>query len=126
MSVKYHVIPRKSPRDPEAAPKYYPSIVKSGQITLRQLARRIAEISTVSTVDTMAVLEALLQLIPQLLSEGLIVRLGALGSFWLRTKTESSETEEDVNATKIKKVLPRFNPGKEFQQTLDNIEFEKQ
>lgn len=72
---------RTHPGNPQAAPKYYPSIKSTGRHSLRQLSKRIGVISTVSSVDTLAVLEALLTLVPRELSEGNIGQVGALGSF---------------------------------------------
>ena len=89
------------------------------------MAARISEISTVSSTDTMAVLEALLTTIPQELAAGNIVELGDFGNFWLRGDSEGAETAADVRASNIKGVLPRFNAGKEFKKVLDTIEFEK-
>jgi len=51
---------RANPRDPQAAKKFYAIASSDGEVTLRQLAERIAEISTVSSIDTLAVLESLL------------------------------------------------------------------
>ncbi|MFZ5820302.1 MAG: DNA-binding protein, partial [Chloroflexota bacterium] len=48
MSVKYNVVERGNPSNPDAPKKYYPSITSSGRKTLRQLADRVADISTVS------------------------------------------------------------------------------
>lgn len=45
---------RANPRDPQAAKKHYAVAHSDGEITLRQLAERIAEISTVSSIDTLA------------------------------------------------------------------------
>jgi nucleoid DNA-binding protein len=73
----------------------------------------------------MAVLEALLTVIPQELSRGNIVELGDFGNFWLRTSTEGADTAEAVRATQITGVLPRFNAGKEFKKVLDSIDFVK-
>ncbi len=125
MTVKYNVITRNNPANPTAPPKYYPSIKSSGRVTLRRLANQIAEISTVSSVDTLAVLEALLTLIPRELTDGNIVELGDLGSFRLRIQSEGVETEEAVSAHNIKKVLPLFTPGKEFKRVLGQTEFSK-
>lgn len=125
MSVKYNAVPKRDPRDLSAPPKYYPSVVKSGETGLRKLAKRIAEISTVSTIDTVANLEALLIVLPQELADGRIVKLGDFGTFWLRTKTQGSDTPDEVNAKNIINVLPRFTPGKEFKQVLDKINFKK-
>jgi predicted histone-like DNA-binding protein len=125
MTVKFNVVERGNPSNPAAPKKFYPSIESSGRKTLRQMAERISQISTVSSADTMAVLEALLTTIPQELASGNIVELGDFGNFWLRGDSEGSETAADVRASSIKGVLPRFNAGKEFKKVLDAIEFEK-
>lgn len=125
MTVKYNVVERGNPSNPAAPKKFYPSIESSGRKTLRQMAERISQISTVSSADTMAVLEALLTTIPQELASGNIVELGDFGNFWLRSDSEGADTAEAVRGSQINSVLPRFNPGKEFKKVLDAIEFEK-
>jgi predicted histone-like DNA-binding protein len=125
MTVKYNVVERGNPSKPDAPKKFYPSIEASGRKTLRQMAERIAQISTVSTADTMAVLEALLTVIPQELAAGNIVELGDFGNFWLRNEAEGADTADAVRANHITNVLPRFNAGKEFKKVLAAIEFEK-
>jgi predicted histone-like DNA-binding protein len=125
MSVKYNVVERGNPSNREAPKKFYPSIESSGRKTLRQIAARINQISTVSSADTMAVLEALLTIIPEELAAGNIVELGDFGNFWLRADTEGAATAEEVRGSQITGILPRFNAGKEFKKVLDSIEFEK-
>ena len=125
MSVKYNVVERANPSNREAPKKFYPSIVSSGRMTLRQLAQEIAKISTVSSADTMAVLEALLTTIPSELARGNVVELGDFGNFWLKNNSDGAETAEAVRANQITTLSPRFNAGKEFKKVLDTIEFEK-
>jgi predicted histone-like DNA-binding protein len=125
MTVKYTVVERGNPSDASAPKKFYPSISSSGRKSMRQLSGRIAEISTVSSTDTMAVIEAFLSVIPQELAAGNIVELGDFGSFWLKTTAEGAETAEAVRASQIKTVLPRFMPGKEFKKVLNTVEFSK-
>ena len=125
MTVKYNVVERGNPSNPAAPKKFYPSIAFSGRKSMRDLAGQISQISTVSSVDTMAVLEALLTTLPLELAAGNIVELGDFGNFWLRTKSEGAETAEAVRATQIKTVLPRFYPGKEFKKVLATIEYQK-
>ncbi len=125
MPVKFNVVERGNPADPQAPKKHYPSIVASGKVSQRDVAKRAAEMSTVSAADTAAVLENFLTIIAQELAKGNIVQLGEFGSFWLRVETEGSVDQEDVRAASVKNVLVRFTPGKEFQQVLDAITFEK-
>jgi len=125
MTVKFHVVERGNPSKPADPKKFYPSVASSGRKSLRQMAERIAQISTVSSADTMAVLEALLTTIPQELAAGNIVELGDFGNFWLKNEASGAATAEEVRATQITNVLPRFNAGKEFKKVLATIEFEK-
>ena len=125
MTVKFNVVERGNPGDLQAPKKYYPSIQSSGRMTLRQLSTRISQMCTVSSPDTMAVLESLLTIIPQELSEGNIVELGEFGNFWLRNTGEGVEEIEKVSASNVTKVMPRFNPGKEFKKALASVDFMK-
>ncbi len=125
MSIKYNVVDRHNPQKPDEPNKFYPSVVVTGKTSLRQVAKRAAEMSTVSMPDTVAVIEALLAIIPDEMSKGNSVKLGEFGSFWVRVQTEATDSAEGVNASKITKVLPRFTAGKEFKTALQMIEFEK-
>lgn len=61
-------------------------------MTLRELAKEIGAISAVSNKDALAVLDALLNIIPQELSKGNIAELGEFGSFWLKANAEGADT----------------------------------
>lgn len=125
MSAKYNVVARGNPQNPEAPKKYYASFTSSGKITIRQLAEQIANISTVSSIDTLAVLEAFLQVLPKELANGNIVNLGEFGSFRLTIKSEGSETPEAVTVHNITRVTSQFRPSKEFKKVIENTEFKK-
>jgi predicted histone-like DNA-binding protein len=125
MSVKFNIVERGNPSNRQAPKKFYPSIASTGRKTLRQLAGQISQISTVSSADTMAVLEALLTTIPQELASGNVVELGDFGNFWLKANSEGADTAEAVRAGQITTLLPRFNAGKEFKKVLATVEFEK-
>lgn len=125
MPVKYNVVPKKDPRDLDAPPKYYPTVVSQGHSDLRAIADRITQMSTVTSVDTMAVLEAILMVIPDELAKGNIVELGELGSFRLTALASGEARPEDVSKRNIKEVKVRFKPGKLFKQTLKGLEFRK-
>ena len=125
MTIKFNIVQRPNPLDREAPKKFYPSIQSSGRRSVRQLTQRITQMCTVSSPDTMAVLESFLTIIPQELAEGNIVELGDFGSFWLRSNSEGSEQIELVNGNQVKNILPRFIPGKEFKKALTNVDFVK-
>lgn len=125
MSVKYNIVERGNPSNPEAPKKFYPSIQSSGRLNLRELAAIAADRSTLTETDFIAAVESFLAIIPKELAKGNIVELGDFGSFWLRTTAEGAGLVGQVNADQINSIRPRFNPGKVFKRTLDSIEFSK-
>ncbi len=125
MTVKYVVVTKRNLRDLQAAKKYYPVVKSTGRVTLRQLADQIAAISTVSSIDLVAILEAFLTVIPQELAEGNIVDLGEFGSFRLQTRSQGSDSKSRVTARNITKVLVGFLPGKRFKKALRSISFKE-
>lgn len=120
-SVKEKVNPQ-APADPR---KYYGVAKSSGEASLRFLAKRISKETTLGTPDVMAVLEALLQDIPELLLEGQIVKLGDFGSFNLTISGSGAETEEEYHSGLINRTNLHFRPGKEFKDQLSAVVFKK-
>ena len=76
-------------------------------------------------VDTTAVIESLLQLIPRHVTNSHIVRLADFGSFNVRIDSEASDTEEGFKNNLINGINLYFHPGKELQKALENVKFEK-
>ena len=56
MTVKFTVVPRKNPRDLEAAPKYYAAAKIDGRTETNEVSKEIARMSTHSTADTKGML----------------------------------------------------------------------
>lgn len=125
MTIKIVALPKKNPRKPEEPARYYAAVQSSGHADLRKLARRISESSTVSSADTLAVLEALLMVVPQELLEGNIVKLGDLGTFRLTVTSTPVETADKITSHNIKSLNVRFTPGKLFKQNMVSAEYEK-
>lgn len=73
----------------------------------------------------MAVLEALVQLLPDYLTDGRSVKLGDFGSFRLTLSSEGADTAETFNSSMIKKSKLHFRPGKLIRDALTTIEYEK-
>jgi predicted histone-like DNA-binding protein len=125
MAVNYKAVAKKNPGDQAAPAKFYAQVKSSGDATLRQLAKEIATISTVSTTDAIAVMEAFLEVVPKALADGKIVRLGEFGSFSISVKGEGAEQAGALSRHHIKKTTVKFRPGKIFKQTIDTIDFKK-
>lgn len=55
-----------------------------------------------------------MQVIPDKIADGKVVRLGDFGNFRLTLQSEDSEETGDVNAQNTKRNRLRFRPGKEM------------
>lgn len=125
MPVPFIVIEKTNPRNPQEPRKYYAHAKSNGAVDLRTLANQITAISTLSTPDVMAALEALLLVIPQHLADGKIVRLGELGSFSLGIQSAPSDSREEVSARNITANRLRFRPGRLLREKLSKVSYEK-
>jgi len=125
MAVPYSVVERGNPGKPSQPKKFYASAKSSGEISIRDLANEIAEISTMSLPDVIGVLESVVMLVPRHISQGKIIRLGELGSLRISVSSEGEEKAEDVNARSIKSNKFLFTPGKDLQKALKNVEYVK-
>ena len=84
MAIKYKLVQKVNPAKPTDPKKFYANLVTRGEVSLRELAKEISTISTVSSPDVMAVIESLLQIIPKHLALGEIVHLGEFGLYSVR------------------------------------------
>ena len=125
MSVKFSVTPRKDPRDQNSQPKYYATVRSNGRVDTHGIARDINKMSTVSSVDTTAVLEAFMNVVPDQLADGKIVELGDFGTFRVSVSSEGAEQPEAVTTRSITDVRILFQPGKRFRKLINSTEFEK-
>ncbi len=125
MAITYSLVQRGNPRDPSAPKKYYAVNQNTGDVDVRELSKIIAEISTVSEIDTMAVIEAFIKKVPELVADGKIVRLGDFGSFYITLQSDGADTADSFSTSMIKKVFLRFRPGKLIKNILKSVTFEK-
>ena len=125
MSVSFNAVGKINPIKKNQPMRYYASVRNNGESDVRALAREIAQVTTVSTPDVIAVLESLVMVIPHHIEEGKIIRLGELGSLRLTLRSEGSDTEEEVNASNIKSAKYIFTPGQDLQRTLKTLRYSK-
>ena len=125
MSIPFNVIAKANPQKRKDPEKYYAVVQSSGEADFRSMAKEIAEITTVSLPDAVAVLESLVMIIPRHIEKGEIVRLGELGSLRITINSEGCDREEEVNSSRIRKANYRFMPGPELKQTLKLLKYQR-
>lgn len=115
--IQYKISSVKSPKS--GLKVYFPAIVQSGTITLKEVASRIAKRSTMHAADIKAVLSALEQTVGDALTSGHSVRLGDLGSFRLTCNaSKGADAPELVTTKQVSKFSVRFTPSGAMQQKL--------
>jgi len=122
--IKYILKEQVNPQDVAAQNKFLPVKIKQETLTLRDFAKRISRESTVSSMDTMAVLEGLLQILPDEIANGKIIKLGDFGTFRSTITSETADTKEAFHVTQIKGLNVRFRPSKEFTKQISHIDFQ--
>lgn len=126
MAVKYVLVERGNPGNPEAPKKWYAQARSAGDITLKALSKEIAQRSTVSSADTLAVLDSLTAVLCERLAEGQIVRFGDFGSFQVSIGSDGAEKAEKFNANMIRSRKIMFRPGADLREMLAGLKFAKE
>jgi predicted histone-like DNA-binding protein len=122
MSIKYKTVTRINPNKPGDPARYFASPVYKDKLTLRRIAKEIAERTSLSSTDTMAVLEAMTQVVPDFLADGNIIYLGDFGTFRITLHSEGTDKPEDFTASNVNNFRLNFRPGREFSDKLKNLE----
>lgn len=125
MALKFRVVKKKvlNGVDKDTV-KNYAMAKTSGVSDLNKLCKLISGRSTVSSADVKAVLDSLNWAMDLELNSGNVVQLGEFGNFRLSICSEGTATEEEFNATKIKKARIVFFPGASLRATRGEVTFE--
>ncbi|CEA16403.1 MAG: HU family DNA-binding protein [Fermentimonas caenicola] len=122
--MKYRLIQKANPLEPDSKRKWYASPVKSGTINNYQLSKGIASKSSMTRGAVLNVIENMVDEIPRYLTEGYSVNLNNLGTLRLSLSSKGVSKPEDFKSENITNMRVVFTPSPEFKKTLQNIEFE--
>lgn len=107
--IRYVIRGMKNPRSGQL--KYYPQISPTVPVLRKQVIQRIEKTCTLTSSDIKACLDALEDVIVDLLTQGCTVRLGDLGSFRPTLSAEGTTDPEECTAALIKRVRVKFCPS---------------
>ena len=124
MALNYSVALRPNPLKNDNPAKAYATAQINGELTLKQLSRRVSMQTTVSRADVAAVLIATVENMIDALQEGKQVDFGELGKFRLRILSEGTETMESFTAANITGVNIQFVPGEDLKNIFDGLTFQ--
>ena len=114
---------RINPQDRNAPKKWYPSLKTIEQIQQKQVAKEIADETTLNPKEAEMALEQLQKVLVRNLLASNSVQLGDWGSFSLSCSGSPSDKKEDVTANNIKSLKINFTPGKALKNALKEATF---
>ncbi len=92
--------------------------------TLEQFAKHIADHNGVYSRGTVkGVISDMCECLVEQLLNGNKIKLGELGDFFISLKTEGAATIKDFSVGNIKEVNIVFTPGEDFENIVDQAEF---
>ena len=126
MSIKFNVIERGEPGVAGGGTKkFYASSITDGEVDIEGLTKQIEKISTVSGADIRAVLYSLVDIVPDILADGKIARIGEIGYFRVSISSNGHDTAEEVNGSSVKSSKILFTPGPKLKSMLKTLDFKK-
>lgn len=126
MALTYTIMSTNRPGEGKAGtPMYFPKLTGTSQTNLRQLSKILAMRSTASEADVYLVVTGLINLIPQLLTEGKTVKLDGLGTFRLHARVDPASSPDKVTARNIRELRMSFRPDNEIKRELNAANVKK-
>ena len=126
MAIKYNLIERGQPGVVGGGAKKWYAVVKNdGELSIDDLVKQIEKFSALSEADIRGVIIALENVIQNELTNGKIIRLDKLGSFYPSLSSDSAATEQGFNVNLIKGAKVNYRAGKRITDALKTAKFEK-
>lgn len=104
---------------------YIPQPAAGQVVGVDEIARQFNDMCTVSPADVVAVLQALQDVVGRCLAQGNSVRLGKMGSFWVKMNATAEETPEAVTANNVKEIGVKFRANAELKKFLNEVHLER-
>ena len=118
MALNYSVALRPNPLKKDEPAKAYATAQINGELSLKQLSRRVSMQTTVSRADVVAVLISTVENLLDALQEGKQVDFGELGKFRLHILNEGAESLEKFTSTNITGVSIQYIPGEDLKNVF--------
>lgn len=126
MSIKYNLIERGVPGIPGGGVKKWYAVVNcNGELTIDDITAQIEKFSSLSEADIRSVIIALENVIHKELTNGKIIRMDKIGSFYPSLSSEGTELESDFTVAMIKGAHVNYRPGKRITDALKVVTFTK-
>ena len=123
MTLLYNKIQRGIPGKPEEPKKWYISLKSLGQVGEKEVARQIADETTLNPKEAEMALAQFEKVLLRLLLDGHTVQLGDWGSFYLTLSCEGTATEKEATPARVQRINIRFLPGTDLKTAISSASF---
>lgn len=126
MSIKYKMIHRGDYLNPDEKKKtgYYPQVIRSGTVSLEEMATIIAKGKRLQVFEIKSTLELLLACIEDELLDGNSVCLDGFGTFSLTAQSvRRVENPKEIRAESVEVKRVTFTPSLPLRKRLKNAKF---
>ena len=127
MPLIYTLVKRKDMSKDAAsgATLYHAQTSITKKLTLNKICTRIENICTASRGEIILVLDGLIKVMNEALSDGESIHLGEFGSFRMVAGSKGTENEKDFNVSLFNKARIVFSPGTMLNEIRKNAKYEK-
>jgi len=123
MAILFNKVERGNPSNAAAPKKWYPVIKSTGLVREKELAKLLADETTLNPKEAEFAIAQLQKVAINLLLNGNTVQLGDLGSFRLTAHCEGVPAKSTVTAQQIKSVSVRFTQSQALKDSLKKASF---
>ena len=123
MAVILERIQRKNPQEKDAPEKWYVSVKSLQLVEDREVAKLVADETTLNTNEVEFVLNQYKKVLLNLLRAGYTVKMGDWASFFLTVNSKGVATREEANPKLVKKINVNCRFDKKFKFDLGETEF---
>lgn len=120
----YSIKKRQNPLNREES-KFYATATFSDIVDLQRIADDISKNCTLTPADILAVIQSLVDKLPEYLRFSHKIKLGNFGTFKLSFSAIGQEEETNVSAKDIKNLRVLFTPSVDLKHSLSKVTFTK-
>jgi len=126
MPIKYTIVSKRPAGIAgKRSARYYPNLTGRSIADLNMICDTIAERSTLHHADIKAVVESLIQVIPEFLEKGYNPKLDEFGTFSVHVSSKGKDDPSKVTVRDIDSIRMSFLPSKRMKMLLKRIKFTK-
>lgn len=123
MSLLFNKAERGNPANQQAPKKWYPVLKSTGLVREKEVAKLLADETTLNPKEAEFAIGQLLKVVTNLLLNGNTVQLGDLGSLRVTAHAEGAATQAEVTAQQIKRLTVRFSESEALKDALKKATF---